>query len=111
MSVQTTPLVTSKYASNTETTEYTSDSGTRTILDKFTAYNGSAAAVLVTVKLVAIGSTAGASNVITAKSIQPSETYTFPEVVGHVLEPGGFVSVLAASSSAVVIRISGRKVS
>ena len=37
-------------------------------------------------------------------------TYTFPEVVGHVLEPGGFVSTLAGSASALVIRASGREV-
>ena len=111
MSVLTTPLVTSKYASNTETTEYTSDAGTRTILDKFTAYNGHTAAVLVTVKIVPQGATAAAQHVIASKSIQPGETYTFPEVVGHVLEPAGFVSVVAATASAVVLRISGRKVS
>lgn len=111
MSVLTTPLVTSKYASNTETTEYTSGQGTRTILDKFTAYNSHTSAVLVTVKLVQQGGTAGGQHVIAAKSIQPGETYTFPEVVGHVLEPAGFVSVLAATASAVVIRISGRMVS
>lgn len=111
MTVLSKPLVTAKYAANTETTEYTAAAGTRTILDKFTSYNGSASSVLLTIKLVPSGATAGASHVITSKSIAPSETYTFPEVVGHVLEPGGFFSVLAATASAVVIRLSGREVS
>lgn len=105
------PLVTAKYAANSETTEYTTAAGTRTILDKFTAYNGHTASVLVTVKVVPNGGTAGASHVIASKAIAPGETYTFPEVVGHVLEPGGFVSVIAATASAVVIRLSGREVS
>lgn len=111
MTVLSKPLITAKYAANTETTEYTTATGTRTILDKFTAYNGTTSAVLITIKLVPSGGTAGASHIIVSKSIAPSEVYTFPEVVGHVLEPGGFFSVLAATASAVVIRLSGREVS
>ena len=49
-------------------------------------------------------------NLIIPKTIPAGETYTFPEVVGHVLEPGGFISVLSGSASAVVIRASGREV-
>lgn len=111
MTVLSKPLVTAKYAANTETTEYTAATATRAILDKFTGYNGSASAVLLTIKLVPAAGTAGASHVIANKSLAADETYTFPEVVGHVLEPGGFVSVLAATASAVVIRLSGREVS
>jgi hypothetical protein len=110
MTVTAKPLIVSKYAANAETTEYTAPAGTRTILDKFTAYNGSAGAVLLTVKLVPSGGTAGASNVTAVKSIAAGETYTYPEIVGHSLEAGGFVSVLAASASAIVIRASGREV-
>lgn len=111
MSVVTKPLVTAKYAANSETTEYTAGTGTRTLLDKFTGYNSTGAGVVLTVKLVPSGGTAGASHIIVTKTIPAGETYTFPEVVGHVMEPGGFVSVLAGSGSAVVIRISGREVS
>jgi hypothetical protein len=104
------PLILSKYAGNTETTEYTASTGMRTILDKFTGYNGTAGAVSLTVKLVPSGASAGATNITVLKSIAAGETYTFPEVVGHVLEAGGFVSVIAASASAIVIRASGREV-
>lgn len=110
MTVTAKPLIVSKYASNAEATEYTAPAGTRTIVDKFTGYNGTAGAVVLTVKLVPNGGTAGATNITSAKSIAAGETYTFPEIVGHSLEAGGFVSVLSASASAIVIRSSGREV-
>lgn len=110
MSTISKPLITSKYASNAENTEYTASAGMRTILDKFTGYNGTAGAVTLTVKIVASGGTAGASNVTVSKSIAAGETYTFPEVVGHVLEASGFVSVLASAATSIVIRCSGREV-
>lgn len=110
MTVIAKPLILSKYAANAETTEYTAAAGTRTIIDKFTAYNGTGAAVLLTVKLVPTGGTAGAANIVVAKSVAAGESYTFPEVVGHVLEPGGFISVLAGAATSLVIRCSGREV-
>ena len=111
MTVVSKPLVTAKYAANSETTEYTTPLGTRTILDKCSGYNGTAAAASITFKLVPSGGTAGASHVIASKTISVGETYTFPEVVGHVLEPSGFLSIIAGTASAIVIRVSGREVS
>ena len=105
------PLIVAKYASNAETTEYTASTGMRTIVDKFTGYNGTGGAVALTVKIVPNADTAGASNIMVVKSIAAGETYTFPEVVGHVLEAGGFLSVLAAAATSIVIRASGREVS
>lgn len=99
-------------AQNAETTQYTAPSGTRTIIDKFTGTNTTAAAATLTVKLVASGGGASASNtVVSAKTLQPGETYTFPEVVGHVLNPGDFISTLAGTAAAITIRSSGREVS
>jgi hypothetical protein len=110
MSVTSKPLFTSAYASNAETTVYTA-TGVRTIIDKFTGYNGTGSAATLTVKLVASGGTAAATNIIVLKSLAAGETYTFPEVVGHSLEPSGFISVIAGTASAVVIRATGREVS
>ena len=110
MSVSPRALVTSAQLAAAETTQYTSDSGTYTILDKITAYNGNASAVTVTVKLVPNGGTAGAAHVMAVKSIAAGDSYTFPEVIGQVLEPGGFLSTTASVGSVVVFRVSGRKV-
>ncbi len=110
MSVSIRPLFTAQYAPNADTTMYTA-TGVKTIIDKFSGYNGTAAAVVVTVKLVPQGGMASASNAIASKTIAAGETYNFPEVCGHALEVGGSISVLAATASAVVIRASGREVS
>ena len=110
MSVISKPLITAKYASNSENTEYTA-TGVRTIIDKFTGYNGTAGVVTLTVKLVANAGTAGASNIIETKSLAAGETYSFPGVVGHCLEAGGFISVIAGAVTSIVIRATGREVS
>lgn len=111
MTVVAKPLVTSGYAPSVESTAYTAGAGVRTIVDKYTGYNGTAAAVTLTVKLVASGGTAGAANITVLKSIAAGETYTFPELVGQVLEPGGFISELAGAATSIVRRVSGREVS
>jgi hypothetical protein len=110
MTVTSKPIITAKYAANAETTEYTAGTGVRTIVDKFTAYNSDTSARTLTVKLVPSGVAAGASHVIVAKTIEAGGTYPFPEVVGHVLEAGGAISVLGSVASKLVIRSSGREV-
>lgn len=110
MTVTSKPIITAAYASNAETTEYTASSGMRTIIDKFTGYNGTGGAVTLTVKLVPSGGSAAATNIIVSKSIAAGVTEAFPELVGHVLEPGGFISVLASAATSIVRRCSGREV-
>ena len=110
MTVNTRPLRTSQYANNAETTAYTAGAGARVILDKFTAYNSDATSQTLTVKLVPSGATATPEHVIVVKALAIGETYTFPEVVGHTLESGGSISLLASVSSKISVRISGREV-
>ena len=99
-------------AQNVQTTQYTAPNGTRTIIDKFTGTNTSGAAATLSINLVASAGAAGAANLIVqAKTLQPGESYTFPEVVGHVLNPGDFISTLAGTAAAITIRASGREVS
>lgn len=109
MAVTARPLITAGYVSNSQTTGYTS-TGVRTIIDKYTAYNSDSGAVTLTVNLVASGGSAAATNIVVVKSLSAGETYTFPEVVGHVLEVGGFISEIAGSASKIVRRASGREV-
>lgn len=98
-------------AQNAETTQYTTPAATRTIIDKFTGTNTTGAAATLTVKLVASGGAASASNtIVSAKNLAAGECYTFPEIVGHVLNPGDFISTLAGTATAITIRSSGREV-
>lgn len=111
MTVTAKPLVQAKYAENVETTQYTA-TNVRTIIDKFTATNVTGSAAVLTIRIVPSGGSAGASNAITyQKSIAAGTTETFPEMVGQYMAAGDFVSTLAGTASALVIRMSGREVS
>lgn len=111
MAVTVRPLISAKTAENVQTTQYTAN-GVTAIIDKFTATNYSANAATISVNLVTLDSSAGDANLIVkTKTLQASETYTFPELVGQVLAPGGFISTLAGTASAINIRASGREVS
>jgi hypothetical protein len=112
MAVTAKPLFNAKSAENAETTQYTAPSGTRTIIDKFTGTSTSVTVANLTIKLVQSGGVAGTANtIVSSKTLQPGETYTFPEIVGHVLGPGDFISTLANAAASITIRASGREVS
>lgn len=110
MTVTVKVLIPAKTAEATQTTQYTATNVT-TIIDKFTATNYSASAATISVNLVTASGSAGNDNLITKlKTLQPSEVYTFPELVGQVLSPSAFISTIAGTASAINIRASGREV-
>ena len=111
MAVTISNIIPAKTAENVQTTQYTSN-GVQTIIDKFTATNYSANAATISVNLVTATGAAGNDNLIVkTKTLLPAETYTFPELVGHVIPNNGFISTIAGTASAVNIRASGRLVS
>ena len=110
MAVTVKNIIPAKQAENAQTTQYTA-TGCRTIIDKFTVTNTGAANVTFSVNLVASSGSAGAANlVLDEKNIVPGETYLCPELVGQVLEPGGFISTLAGAATSLTIRASGREI-
>lgn len=110
MSVLVKTLIPAKQAENAQTTQYTAVN-CKTIIDKFTATNTSAANVTFSVNIVTSGGSAGVSNLIVdSRAIAPDETYTFPELVGQVLEPSGFISTIASAATSLTIRASGREI-
>lgn len=111
MTVTVKVLVPAKTVEATQTTQYTANNVT-TIIDKFTATNYSATAAAISVNLVTVSFSAGNQNLISkTKTLQPAEVYTFPELVGQVLNPGDFISTLAGTATAINMRVSGREVS
>ena len=110
MSVTAKTLIPAKQAESTQTTQYTTPGSTRTIIDKFTGTNTTAGAVTLAVHLVTLAGAAGDSNKIVLKSLAAGETYTFPEIVGHVLDAGDFISTIASAATSITIRASGREV-
>ena len=110
MTVTVKVLIPAKQAENAQTTQYTATNA-KAIIDKFTATNTSAGNVTLSVNLVTSGGSPGAANlVVDARSIAPDETYTFPELVGQVLESGGFISTIASAATSLTIRASGREI-
>lgn len=110
MAVAVKMLILPKTAEAAQTTQYTASNVTA-IIDKFTATNYSAAAATISVNLVPVATATGNDNLIVKnKTLLPSETYTFPEIVGHVLPPFAFISTIAGTASAINIACSGREV-
>jgi hypothetical protein len=110
MAVTPKVLIPPKQAEAAQTAQYTA-TNVRAIVDKFTVTNTSAGNETISINLVTSGGTAGAANLIVdARTIAPDETYTCPELVGHVLEAGGFISTLASAATSLTIRCSGREI-
>jgi hypothetical protein len=110
MAVTAMNLIEAKYASNSDTTEYTAPTGTRTIIDKFTATNVDASARTISINIVSSGGSVGSSNLIMkTTSISAGDTYDFTEIQNQILNEGDSISCVASAGSAIVIRASGRE--
>lgn len=110
MTVTVKVLVPSKQAENAQTTQYTAVN-CKTIIDKFSVVNTTAANVTFSVNLVTSAGVAGAANLfINLRSIAPKETYNCPELVGQALEAGDFISTIAGAATSLTIRASGREI-
>lgn len=110
MTVSIVVLIPAKQAENVQTTQYTAVNA-KAIIDKFTATNTTAGNVTISVNLVTSGGVAGANNLIVdTRAIAPDETYTFPELVGQALDPGGSISTIASAAASLTIRASGREI-
>lgn len=110
MSVVAKVLIAPNQAPAGNTTQYTAN-GVRTIIDKFTGTNTTGGAATLTVFLVTLAGAAGAANtIIAARSLAANECYTFPELVGHVLNNGDFIVTASGTANAITVRASGREI-
>ena len=111
MAVNVAALIEAKYVENTQSTQYTA-LAVKALIDKFDVTNQTSSAVTLSVNIVASGGSASASNrMLNNKTIAAGETYPCPEIVGQTLEVGDFISALAGTASALVVRASGRVIS
>lgn len=110
MTVTVKNIIPRKQAENAQTTQYTA-TNCKTIIDKFTVTNTTGANAVFSCNLVDSGGAASAANlVLSARAVAPGDTYTCPELVGQCLEPGGFISTLAGTATALTISASGREI-
>lgn len=84
--------------------------GVTTVIDKFTARNVSDANADLIVYLVDPLGAAGDTNVVVRRTLAVGETYIFPEVVGHVLMPGGKIQLGHSVLNAINVRVCGREI-
>lgn len=89
-------------------TYYTVGTATKAIIKRATFCNDHSGVVAVSISLVPSGGSAAYGNTITkTKSLAAAETWSCPDVENHVLETGGFISMVASVASKVGVRISG----
>ncbi len=110
MTVTVKNIIPAKEAESVQTTQYTA-TNCRCIIDKFTATNVSTGNESLSVNLVVNGDASSNANLIVdTRVIAPGETYTFPELVGQVLDNGSFISTIASAAASLTIRASGREI-
>lgn len=109
MTVTVKVLVPAKQAENVQTTQYTA-TDCKAIIDKFTVTNTTVGAVNFACNVVTAAGSASSADLILNRSIAPNSTYACPELVGHTLEDGGFISTLAGAATSLTIRVSGREI-
>lgn len=81
-------------------TLHTAPAGTRERITNATITNDTAGVVAVTVHIITGGDTAASKNKrISARNIAVGETYTCPELIGRILEPGDFIQALGLNLS------------
>ena len=110
MTVTVRNIIPRKQAENSQTTQYTAVN-CKTVIDKFTVTNTGLSNATIGVNLVASGGTPGDANLVTkARAIVPGETWSAAELIGQVLESGGFISTVASAATTLTISASGREI-
>lgn len=102
-------LVESKFIEDAQTTQYVATNVTA-LIDKCTITNISAGTVEVNVHLVSNGGVADSSNLfMDSVVILPGKSYPCPEITGHLLGEGDFISTFTVLADTLAFRVSGRE--
>jgi hypothetical protein len=111
MTIRLKVLIPGKIIETADTVQY-SAVGVVASIDKFTATNFGATNAKITLHLVAsAGSISNATMIVKTKTLQPYETYMFPEIVGHILNSGDYIVTECDTMNSINVRCSGREVS
>lgn len=110
MAVVAKALVQGQIIPNANTTVYTAPLAVTTILDKVTATNYDSVVREMTISIVPAGGSVSDAYYVAKHTFQPKETYTWPEIVGQVLNQENFVSIIASNNTGLNVRISGREI-
>lgn len=109
MAVKVKCIIPSKQLEAVQTNQHIAS--VKTMIDKVTVTNTTGTAVTFSCNLVPSGGAVGDGNaIIKDKTVATGETYVCPELVGHVLESGDAISMIASAATSLTIRASGREV-
>lgn len=101
-------VLVSQQLATSETTQYTCAASTAVKLANATLTNTSGSGVTVSISVVKSGGTAGNANrVLSSYTVAAGDSLVIPEVSGHVLGPGDFISAIAGTATAVAFVLSG----
>ena len=110
MTVTPKTLVAPKQMEATNTTQYTATL-CKALIDKATVTNTDSVNRSFSVNLIQSGGSATNANlIIDDRTVVPGETYNCPELIGHELDPGAFISTIASAATSLTLRISGREI-
>lgn len=110
MTVTPKTLVAPKQMEATNTTQYTATL-CKALIDKATVTNTDTVNRSFSVNLIQSGGSATNANlIIDDQTVVPGETYNCPELIGHELDPGAFISTIASAATSLTLRISGREI-
>lgn len=110
MTVTVKTLIPPKQMESTQTSQYTATS-VKAIIDKATVTNTDTVNRTFSVNIIQSGGSATNDNlIIDERAVAPGETYLCPELVGHELDPGAFISTIASAATALTLRVSGREI-
>jgi len=110
MAVTALNIIPAKQMENSQTTQYTATDVT-TLIDKFTVTNTSGGVVTFSVNIVPLSGSASAANLlIDNKALAIDETYTCPEIIGHIMAVSDFISTIAGAATSLTLRASGREI-
>lgn len=103
-------FVQSMWAPNALANVYSNNTNSVARIDKFEARNNDTVQRTVTIHLVGNGASADNSTIRLTKDIAAGETDLCHALVGHDLDPGDSIYVLASVATTVSFRVSGRLV-
>lgn len=90
------------------TSYYTAQPLTHTKITQLTCLNYSSAPATITLYLVTSGGSAGNATMITKnKILAAGETWSCPDLVGHVVSPSGTIRAQAGTANSINISASG----
>lgn len=102
-------LIEPKQAEATQTIQYTA-TDVDAVIDKMTVTNTGAATATISINVVTnLGAVSVVNLIVNARSLDVGESYTCPELVGHVLKAGDYISTIASAAATLTIRASGRE--